>query len=271
MDTFWPLDILESNFASDDGQWETLKYMLRLIKETDPALAHVHPYVTDVSGYPRIINDLMNMQNSRDILRRNICPLLGLWHVGKQIGMMIYSQYFATITGPLLLRMAPRNPAKPFATFAMVGQLMMSINMSYDVIMPKLHDATVKCAANDIMRDHAYNAFDLVDKFIPLFLDFMVALKLNDWPTTSKLLKQALVALMSFGSAIYTSGVGTYLLHLRYLEEAKHPVMHLIRDHLERLNEEGVEIANSWLSKATVDTSRRNEVELLRREYIMTK
>jgi hypothetical protein len=111
----------------------------------------------------------------------------------------------------------------------------------------------------------------LVDKFIPLFLDFMVALKLNDWPTTSKLLKQALVALMSFGSAIYTSGVGTYLLHLRYLEEAKHPVMHLIRDHLERLNEEGVEIANSWLSKATVDTSRRNEVELLRREYIMTK
>lgn len=271
MDSFWPIDIIESNFASDDGQWETIKYMLRHVKETDPALAFIHPYVTDVNGYPRIINDLLNAHNSRDIMRRNICPLLGLWHVGKQMGMLIYSQYFATITGPLLLKMAPQNPAKSFATFAMVGQLLMSINMNYDSVMPKLRDARINCATHDIMRDHAHNVFDLVDKYIPIFLDFMVAVKLNDWPTTNKLLKKAMVVLLSFSSDLYTSGVGTYMLHLRYLEEARHPIMNLIREHSERLNEEGVEIANSWLSKATVDTSRRNEVELLRREYIMTK
>ena len=265
------MDILDMNFASDDGQWKSMKYVLRQIKESDPHLSHIHPYVTDVNGYPRIIYDLLNAHNSRDIMRRNLCPLLGLWHVGKQMGMLIYSKYFPTIMGPLLLKMAPHNPAKSFATFAMVGQLLMCINMNYDDIMPSIRDARVNCASNDIMRDHAHNTFDLIDKYIPIFLDFMVALKLNDWSTIYRLLKCAMVVLLSFSSSQYTSGVGIFMWHLRYLEASNHPIMNMIIDHPERLNEEGVELANSWLSKATVDTSRRNEIELLRREYIMTK
>jgi hypothetical protein len=271
MSSFWPIDILDTNFASDQGQWNCLKFVLRHIKLGDPNFAHVHPYVTDVGGYPRIINDLLNAQNSRDLLRRNLCPLLGLWHVGKQMGMLIYSKYFHTITGPLLLKMAPHNPAKTFATFAMVGQLLMCINMNYDAIIPVISEASNVCAANDIMRDHAYNILDMIEKYIPTFLDFMVALKLNDWATSYKLLKRAMVVFLSFRSAQYTSGVGTFLWHLRYLEVAKHPIMNLINDHPERMNEECVELANSWLSKASVDTSRRNELELLQREYIMTK
>jgi hypothetical protein len=287
MGNFYPLGIIESDFASDAGQWDALGYFMQKIKEADPGtslwyrrvhsqqhyvdLEHVHAYVTDVNAYPRLINDLLNIHNSRDLLRRHLCPLLGLWHIGKQMGTLIFRHYFTTITGPLLLALNPTNPAKTFSSFAMIGQLLMLININYDNVIEPLRSARANAAVNDIMRDHAHNTYDLVNVYVPIFVDFMIALKLNDWAITRKFLYRALVVLLSFDSALYTSGVGTYICHLRYLEMVKHPIMRLIEGSTERMNEECVEIANSWLSKATGNDSTRSDIPLLNREYTMQK
>lgn len=234
-------------------------------------MRYVHPYVTDVNAYPRIMNDLLNANNSRDLMRRHLCPLLGLWHIGKQMGCLIFKKFFPTVMGPLLLTLSPNTPARTFSSFSLIGQLLTSINLAYDEARPKLIEAVTANNHREVLRDHAQNTFDLVDKFIPIFIDFMISVKLNDWDTTKVLLKQALVVLLAFSSDLYTSGVGTFVWHLQYLEDCNHPIMNMIRGDLQRLNEECVEIANSWLSKGTGDDSRRSDLVLMNREYIMQK
>jgi hypothetical protein len=185
--------------------------------------------------------------------------------------MTIFKHFFPTIMGPLLLTLSPNTPAKTFTSFSLLGQLLTTINMTRAEVLPKLEQAAQANRDHPVLKDHSTNIVDLLRIYIPLFLDFMICLKLNDWETTALLLKQAFVVLLSFKSAQYTSGVGLYMWHLQYLEECKHPIMNMIRHDTQRLNEEGVEIANSWLSKGTADDSRRSDLVLMNREYLMQK
>jgi hypothetical protein len=41
MAKFYPMGIIECDFASDAGQWETLGYFMKMIKEADPGITFI--------------------------------------------------------------------------------------------------------------------------------------------------------------------------------------------------------------------------------------
>ena len=147
----------------------------------------------------------------------------------------------------------------------------MCVNNYRADILPVLAASRDHCAQNDILKNHAKNLFDLVDKYIPTFLDYMVAIKMAEWDVIKTMLKRALVVLLTFESGLYTNALTTMLLHIDFLERSGHPVMELIQQNPFLLNEESVEISNAWLSKATSHDSRRGDIDLLNREYVLQK
>ena len=215
--------------------------------------------------------DLLNDNNLRGVIKQSLCPLLGHWHIGKQMASLIFRHYFPTFFGPLMLHMSPQCAAHKHASLSHIGQLFMCVQNNRATTLEGVRAARDACDDNDILRYHAQNILDLVEFYIPIFLDYMVALKLGDWDTMKRMLHRAFVVLLSFDSGLYSNGIATHLLHLEYLERSGHPIFALVREDTYLLNEECVEISNSWLSKATSHDARRGEAADLSKEYILQK